>query len=148
MIEQKFSHEQLDVYRVALDFVAVAFALAQALPPGSAFLSDQLRRASTSIVLNIAEGAGEFSPGDKARFYRMAQRSATECAAILDVGTRCGLLASEQVSEGRGLLIRAVAMLAKLSKAQGRPVSGMISETGTITETGTGMGTETGTPHA
>ncbi|MBW3534903.1 MAG: four helix bundle protein, partial [Gemmatimonadetes bacterium] len=38
-------------------------------------LEDQLDRAATSIVLNIAEGAGEFSLPDKQRFYRMAKRS-------------------------------------------------------------------------
>jgi four helix bundle protein len=42
--------------------------------------------------LNIAEGAGEFSPSEKARFYRMARRSATECAAILHVCRRLALV--------------------------------------------------------
>jgi four helix bundle protein len=46
---------------------------------------NQLRRATTSICLNIAEGAGEFSAKEKAPFYRIAKRAATECAAILDV---------------------------------------------------------------
>ena len=38
-----------------------------------ASLADQLQRAATSIPLNIADGAGEFSASEKARFYRMAQ---------------------------------------------------------------------------
>jgi len=41
--------------------------------------------ASTAVFrLNIAEGAGESSPNEKVRFYRMARRSAIECAGILD----------------------------------------------------------------
>ena len=79
-----FTHERLDVYRVALDFLVLADHHAAALPRGRAYLADQLRRAALSIVLNIAEGAGEFASADKARFYRMARRSGTECAAILD----------------------------------------------------------------
>ncbi len=42
-------------------------------------------RASASIVLNIAGGAGEFAKREKARFYRIARRSATEFAEILDI---------------------------------------------------------------
>jgi four helix bundle protein len=48
-------------------------------------LARQLRRASTSVSLNIAEGADEFSAAEKARFYRIARRSAAECLAILDL---------------------------------------------------------------
>ena len=71
-----------------MDFVALAHRILAALPVGHAGLGDQLRRAATSIALNIAEGAGEFSKPDKARFYRFARRSGTECAAALDVAVR------------------------------------------------------------
>jgi hypothetical protein len=40
------------------------------------------------VALNIAEGAEEFSIKDKARFYRIAKRSATESVAILHVCER------------------------------------------------------------
>jgi four helix bundle protein len=55
-----FDQEKLDVYNASTDFVACA--------RGRAYLADELQRAATSIVLNIAEGAGEFSRKDKARF--------------------------------------------------------------------------------
>jgi len=46
-----------------------------------AALRDQLHRASISVVLNIAGGAGRFSAPDKARFSAIARGSATECGA-------------------------------------------------------------------
>jgi four helix bundle protein len=106
-----FTQERLDVYRVALEFLVLADQRAAALPRGRAYLADQLRRAALSVVLNIAEGAGEFAAADKARFYRMARRSGTECAAILDC-CRVLRLCNETESEaGRSLLDRIVAML-------------------------------------
>jgi len=46
-------------------------------------LRDQLDRVSVSIVLNIAEGAGRFSPPDKGRFYSIARGSATNAEQSL-----------------------------------------------------------------
>ena len=63
-----FDHERLDVYRVAIAFVVIANDVVESLPRGRGYLADQLQRASTSVVLNIAEGAGEFSAKEKARF--------------------------------------------------------------------------------
>ena len=56
------------------------------------------------MALNIAEGAGEFSPADKARLYRIARRSATECAAILDICERLELASGDQLASGHAIL--------------------------------------------
>ena len=116
----RFDHEKLDAYRVGLAFIVHADTLIGALPRGRAHLADQLHRAATSICLNVAEGAGEFAIADKVRFYRMAKRSATECAAILDV-LAC-LAASEpaQLARGRELLLRVVSILTKMAQRQAR----------------------------
>jgi hypothetical protein len=46
----------------------------------------------------------------------MARRSATECAAILDVCSRLGLTSSTQIAVGRDLLIQVVAMLTTMTQ--------------------------------
>ena len=48
-------------------------------------LKDQLKRASLSIVLNIAEGAGKYSKNDKKNFYVISKGSVNECVAILRI---------------------------------------------------------------
>ena len=114
---EHFDHERLDVYQAAIEFVSLADEVVEGLPRGRAYLADQLQRAATSIALNVAEGAGEFSPAEKARFYRMAKRSATESAAVLDVCRRLRLVEPPRLASGRELLLRVVAMLVRLARA-------------------------------
>jgi four helix bundle protein len=110
-------HERLDVYRVALDFLVFANGVIEALPRGRSHLADQFTRASTSIVLNLAEGAGKLSKPDKRRYYLTARGSATESAALLDVGARLGLLDAARHEAGKEMVIRIVSMLIKLAQA-------------------------------
>jgi len=138
-----FDHEHLDVYQVAVDFVVEATRLANGFPRGHSSHADQLRRAAASICCNIAEGSGEFSTAEKARFYRMAKRSATECAALLDVRKALDLAAGEQqmgpddsLADARRLLVRIVSMLVKMARR---------AELATDREHGAGTGTGTGT---
>ena len=123
-----FDHERLDAYQVAIDLVGLADDVVEHLPRGRRYLADQLQRASLSVPLNIAEGAGEFSRKDKKRFYRMALRSATECAAILDVCRRLKLADDSLLSSGREYLLRIVSMLTRLVRRDEEP--------GTVTSTG------------
>ena len=115
-MSQYFDHEKLDVYRTSIEFVVLVDQLVDDLPRGRAYLADQVQRAASSIALNIAEGAGEYSSNEKIRFYRMAKRSATECASILDICNQLQIVDGLLFEKGRSLLLRIVAMLIKLSK--------------------------------
>ena len=110
-------HERLDVYQVSLDFLVFANRVIEALPRGRSHLADQLTRASTSIVLNLAEGAGKHSKPDKRRYYLTARGSATESAALLDVCVRLKLLDEAEQKAGREVLVRIVSMLIKLAQS-------------------------------
>lgn len=113
-MQDYFDHEKLDVYRVAMEFIILGQNIIEQLPKGNAHLADQLHRASTSITLNIAEGAGEISKNEKIRFYRIARRSATECAGILDICDHLHLVQKLNFLTARELLIRIVSMLTKM----------------------------------
>ena len=80
-----FDHRKLVAYQHARSLYVQVHALVGNATWTERPLACQLLRASHSIALNIAEGAGEHSPADKARFYRIARRSAAECDAALDL---------------------------------------------------------------
>ena len=107
-------HEKLDVYKCAIEFLTIALKITQGLPVGYASLGDQLKRASWSIPLNIAEGCGKTRPNDKQRFYAIARGSAMECAAVLDVCRALQFIVEPLFEQGKLLLTRIVAMLTKM----------------------------------
>ena len=109
----QLSHESLDVYQLALKFHLGVMTL---LPKrGSPTLRDQLERASISIILNIAEGAGRRSPADRRRHFVIAQGSTYECAAILDIIRLRRIAQPSRCLNARNYAVRIVQMLAKLA---------------------------------
>ncbi len=56
---------------------------------------DQWKRASLSILLNIAEGSGRQSQNDKNHFYTIARGSLNECVALLDLAFALEVLKKE-----------------------------------------------------
>ncbi len=113
---QKFDFEKLDVYQVTMTYVLLTDEIITNFPKGTYNLSDQLHRASTSILFNIAEGAGEYAEIEKMRFYRIARRSATECASILELCSKLNILDIALYAKARDLLIRVVSMLSKMTR--------------------------------
>jgi len=77
-----FKFENLRVWQLALEYVDLMYRLADGLPPGEQFnLASQLKRAATSITLNIAEGSTGQSDSEQRRFLSMALRSLIETVA-------------------------------------------------------------------
>jgi four helix bundle protein len=87
------------------------------MPRGRSHLCDQFTRASTSIVLNLAEGAGKHSKPDKRRYYLSARGSATESAALLDVCLKLKLLDEGGHRTGKEMVVRLVSMLIRLAQS-------------------------------
>ena len=78
---------------------------------------DQLLRASQAIPLNIAEGNGKATGGDRHRYFDIARGWALECAAAQDVLEACGAISPQaNAAEGKQLLDRIVAMLTRLGR--------------------------------
>jgi four helix bundle protein len=109
-------HEKLQVYQQSLQFITWTLPLLDQVP-ASASVRNQLDRASTSVPLNIAEGNGKFTPADRCRFFDNARGSALECAACLDVMIAKHFIETNDVQEGKTMLVKMVSMLFGLIRA-------------------------------
>ena len=78
-------YEELEVYKEAYRLVLSLYRYTKELPKEEMYgLTSQLRRASTSIVLNIAEGYGKDDTKEELkRYLRIAKGSAEETKVII-----------------------------------------------------------------
>ena len=107
-----------DVYRVAQDVAREACAVAAGWPRGWSELVDQARRASTSVILNIAEGAGQpRGSAAKRRHYEIALGSANEVAGAIDAAVAIGLTRDRDGVALREQCARLSALLGGLVKS-------------------------------
>jgi len=75
---------QLDTWKVNYKFVLEIYKCLDSLPKEEKYgIVDQLRRASSSITANIAEGFGRYHKKDKIHFYFQARGSLKEVQNFL-----------------------------------------------------------------
>ena len=84
-----FKFEKLDVWQRALDYIDVAYEIADQLPKSEeANIKSQLVRAATSVALNIAESSTGQTDLEQARFLGLAMRSLLETVACQHIINR------------------------------------------------------------
>ncbi len=109
---------KLDVYQKALKFTGEVYKFSNLLPESERFgIISQLRRATTSIVLNIAEGAGAGSNMEFKRFLRISLRSAYEVNSIFDIIKELELVNLKIVEDLKSKLDEISAMISGLIKS-------------------------------
>lgn len=80
-----FNFQRLTVYEKSIALSIELSKTAAKFPYSYKRIQDQLIGAVISISLNIAEGSGRFNQKEKTQFYRIAQASAFELVAIIDI---------------------------------------------------------------
>lgn len=80
-----FDFQNLDVYRKAKELNKEILRFLKENKQIDSYIRDQFKRASISIVINIAEGSGKFSKADKRNFYTISRGSVYECVSLLEL---------------------------------------------------------------
>ena len=110
----QFSHEKFSAYQNSIKLIGITSKIITDLPKGNAHIADQLKRASISVSLNIAEGSGKISKKNRKNFYSIARGSALECAAILDVLSELDFICEEDLICAKGFLMGTVRVLSAI----------------------------------
>jgi|SRR6185436_8699326 len=108
--------EDLIVWQKAHNFVLEVYLISKSFPREEIYgLTSQLRRASVSVPLNIAEGFKRSGAMDKIKFYNITQSSLEEAKYLLILSkdlkyatTQQLILLAEEVSKLLNALIKSI----------------------------------------
>lgn len=121
MENPKFKFEELNVYQKSLDFVDDVYSITKRFPKEEIYgLTSQYKRASVSIPLNIAEGAGD-TDAQFTRYLQMAWDSSKECAVCSTIAKRQGFVTEEDDKNARIKLSELAKMTVSLQKYLRKP---------------------------
>ena len=108
-----FKFERLEVWQLALEYIDLVYGIAEQLPRSEEYnLKSQIKRAATSVALNIAEGSTGQTDAEQARFLGLAIRSLLETVACQHLINRREYL--EDVTDLRQAYVHANVLAAKL----------------------------------
>lgn len=110
-----FGFENLIVYKKSESFYAELSNIFKD-PKVDKILKNQLKRSSSSVVLNIAEGSGKLRPNDKRNFYIIARGSISESIATLRLLRIDSTISNDQFTKLHSLGCEIGKMLTGLSK--------------------------------
>ena len=97
-----YKFQKLEVYQLALVYIKTIYKLSKKLPDHEKFnLASQIKRAATSIALNIAEGSTGQSDLEQKRFLGLSLRSYLETIACLDLIEQFEYLAISEINNAR-----------------------------------------------
>jgi four helix bundle protein len=117
MSEDMFDFENLKVYQKSLEYIDFVYEITKEFPKDEIFsLTNQFRRASVSICLNISEGSG----GSKAefnQFLKISRRSVRECVAVTEISFRRNFISTEGKKRSREFCVELSRMLSGLMKS-------------------------------
>ena len=113
-----FYFRQLRVYINSKELVKHVYGLLKKFPEEEKYaLCNQIRRAVTSIPINIAEGFGIFSSKEKTRFIEISFGSLTETSCELEISYELGYITKEEYEEVEKQIIIISKQLSNLHKS-------------------------------
>ena len=82
----KLEHTKLDVYHASQKLALECYKVSRLLPIEEKFaMGQQLRRATLSVHLNLAEGCSRKSLAERRRFFEVSRGSVIEIDSCLDI---------------------------------------------------------------
>ncbi len=96
-MDKEINHfTDLDAWKINYELTLMIYGITERFPKSERFgIIDQLRRASSSIIANIAEGWGRYHFADKIRFFYQARGSNAEVQNFIILAKGLGYLNQE-----------------------------------------------------
>ncbi len=119
MLIMQFNYEKLRISPKIHKLIVEIYKISSVFPDEEKFgLTSQIRRAATSVLLNLAEGSARFSKAEFARFLNISIASLVEVDACLKIATTLGFILEKERAKTDTLIQEIYFKLVALRKSQ------------------------------
>jgi four helix bundle protein len=111
----QLSHTKLDIFKISKQMVLGMYKLSAKFPQDERFaMTSQIRRAATSVHLNIAEGCSRKSAKERNRFFEISRGSLVEVDAVIGLAFDLDFITMDDVNSVAAEVTRCFQMLCKI----------------------------------
>jgi four helix bundle protein len=113
----QLAHTKLEVYTATREMVLETYRVSKLLPQDERFaLVQQIRRAATSVHLNLAEGCSRKSLAERNRFFEISRGSLIEVDTAIGISFKLEYVKMEELNKLGELIVKSFKLLSGLIK--------------------------------
>jgi four helix bundle protein len=113
----QLGHTKLTVYSETKELVLACYNITRLFPVDERFaMVQQIRRAATSVHLNLAEGSSRKSLAERRRFYEIARGSLIEVDTAIEIAHQLSYVNVEQLQQLGVLIVSSFKLLTGMIK--------------------------------
>lgn len=115
---KNYKFEDLEVWKLGMKIVHEIYLIVRKFPKDELYaLSSQLKRAATSVVLNIAEGSGQPTSKSFSVYLHRSKSSVLEVVSCLKIAVQEGFITEKDIELVIGMLQEEYFKIIALEKA-------------------------------
>lgn len=113
----QLAHTKLDVYKFSRALTLECYKVTKQFPPDERFaMVQQIRRAATSIHLNLAEGCSRKSQKERNRYFEIARGSVIEVDTAIGVAFELAYIEMKEIERLGELIVKSFKALSGMIK--------------------------------
>ena len=106
------AHTRLEVYKISQELALECYRITKKFPPDERFaLVQQIRRAATSVHLNLAEGCSRKSQKERNRYFEISRGSVIEIDSAIGITFKLEYVALEELQPLGNSIIKTFKLL-------------------------------------
>ena len=109
------SHHKLDVYQFSENITLECYRVTRLFPADEKYsMVQQIRRAATSVFLNLNEGCSRKSQNERNRFFEIARGSLIEVDSAIGIACKLNFVNEDEIRQLGSLLLSTFKLFTKL----------------------------------
>lgn len=106
------AHTRLEVYKISQELALECYRITKKFPPDERFaLVQQIRRAATSVHLNLAEGCSRKSQKERNRYFEISRGSVIEIDSAIGITFKLEYVSLEELQPLGNSIIKTFKLL-------------------------------------